>query len=626
MPSANLDSHTPIDLREFNGLFNRGKHDTVPKGYFQDILNIAINDQDQIDTRFGVASVHVQPNIRRTFLYKRLNETARYLILDTAGNFYDSLYAAPLITNPLFLDFSVVNINNRAYITFHDRVTGVGPGVYVYQGDGTIRLAAGAAPSAFILNVATSVNSGVIEVGTHLFAVAFETDSGFVTQPGPEIFTVYEAPGGFKANVSNIPIGPAGTVARWILATQTIPDYDGNQLGAELFFLQRIPDNVTTLAEVDFFDADLYVSADYLFDLLPTIPAGTFLLTYQDHLVVGGFANPAHSVLISKHRDYESFDSTISRLIVDPSDAQSGVTNGIEFRNSLILTKGNRSYISQKTDDAPANWAVDSLDKSVGTQCFGISSFLDAKGANTDRFWLADTGGIFIFESGVFKRNEFTYNIVDTWKRVTKTAFNKVQLAQDSETEILYAAVPLDGATEVTHLLVGYYSNAVSSYALIDPRKVRWSIFTFPRRPNSILVDVNAAGEAVLKYGSLDGDINEQSLSSFLDNGIKIDSFVEFGPLQVVPGWVHHFGYLHFRIWGTGILDITLKGEDNVLQQDFPNALALSLTPGREFARKINFVNEKMCVRLGTVNNAGDHFTLYSLIIESKPKWKARVE
>src|SRR6187399_388534 len=155
MPKTSLEIHTPVETKDFRGLWANGKHDTTPQGFFQDCLNVSIASLDEVQTRFGVSSIYVRPTIRRSFLYKRLNETSRYLVLDTAGNFFDSLFAAPLITDVNFEDFSVVNINNRAYITFHNRVRGFGS-VYVYQGDGTIRLAAGTAPSAFVLSVVTS--------------------------------------------------------------------------------------------------------------------------------------------------------------------------------------------------------------------------------------------------------------------------------------------------------------------------------------------------------------------------------------------------------------------------------------------------------------------------------------
>jgi len=628
MPTPALsDIYKPTLIDEFKGLYANGIHDTVPDGYWQDCLNVGIQDIDEVKTRFGIDNVFTLPNIRRCFVYKRLNETPRFLILDTSGNFYDSLYGPPLISNPAFEDFSMVNYANRAYITFHNRVVGVGPGVYVYQGDGTIRLAAGSAPIGFTLTVADSLNSGSIEVGTHLFAVAFEYNTGYVTPPGPEVFTVYEAPGGLKANVGNIPIGPAGVVARWILTTRVQPDYDGNQLGAELFFLQRVGDNTTTSVEVDFFDANLYVSADYLFDLLPALPAGTFIGIYKNRLFVGGFPIPrAHEVMISRPNDPESVDGTVSFLVIDPSDAQYSATAGIEFRNTLHIFKGNRCYVTMDSADDPVNWVVDSLDKSVGTQCFGISTYLDAQGTNNDRFFVADPGGIYSYEGGIFRKPVFTFNIGDIWARINKLQFNKVQLALDAENSILYAAVPLDNATEVSHLLVGFFRDTTGSYGFINANKIRWSIFLFPKRSGSILVDTNAIGVGVLKFGSLDGNIYEQNKINRLDDGAAITSYIDTGLYQDMPGWVHQFGHLQFRVKGIGFADLILKGEDNVQVQTYNNFLELKLLPGREYGYKFNFTNEKMSIKFGTFNNANDYFHLYSMILESKPKWRTRVE
>ena len=627
MPKIDVNSYSPTPINQFKGIYANGIHDTVPPGYWQDALNVDVQDIDEVKTRFGLNRLFDNPSIRRVFTYKRLNETPRFLILDASGNFYDSLYPTPLISNPAFQDFSMVNYANRAYITFHNRVIGVGPGVYVYQGDGTIRLAAGAAPTGFSLSVTDSPNSGSIEVGTHLFAVAFEYDSGFVTPPGPEVFTVYNAPGEHKANVTNIPIGPAGVVARWILASRVLPDYDGNQLGAEMFFLERIGDNVSTAAEVDFFDGNLYVSADYLFDLLNVIPAGTFIGIYKNRLFVGGFVPArAHEIAISKQFDPESIDSTVGFLTIDPSDAQYGVTAGIEFRNTLHIFKGNRSYVTMDAVEDPINWPVDSLDKSVGTQCFGISTYLDAQGTNNDRFFVADPGGIYTYEGGIFRKPQFTFNIADIWNRINKNHFNKVQIAIDAEASILYAAVPLDTATEVSHLLVGFYRDTTGQYGFVNPNKVRWSIFLFPKRASSILCDVDINGVASLHFGSLDGNLYVQNRINRLDDGIAISSYIDTGLYFNTPGWVHQFGHLQFRVRGVGIADLILKGEDNVQVETHNDFLDLFALPGREFGYKFNFTNEKMAVKFGTFNNAGDFFHLYSMLLESKPKWRTRQE
>src|SRR5690349_24957659 len=88
-------------------------------------------------------------------------------------------------TDASILDFSLVNYSNRAYITIHNRISGL-PNKYVlvYQGSGLARLAAGLAPSGYTLGAANSASVGSCEAGYHLFAICGITDTGFITAPG----------------------------------------------------------------------------------------------------------------------------------------------------------------------------------------------------------------------------------------------------------------------------------------------------------------------------------------------------------------------------------------------------------------------------------------------------------
>src|SRR5690606_12889657 len=120
--------------------------------------------------------------------------------------------------------FSAAQYFDRIYITPHNRITGIeNEVVYVYDGT-TCRQAGGIAPSGSI-TVTNSTLSGNVEAGTHLIAVAFETESGFITRPGPSIYGQVLADGTHQIDISGIPIGPDGTVARHILATRRIPNY-----------------------------------------------------------------------------------------------------------------------------------------------------------------------------------------------------------------------------------------------------------------------------------------------------------------------------------------------------------------------------------------------------------------
>src|SRR5690348_13397629 len=173
-----IPAHQPIVMGKCNGLYNRGTVDTVPPSFLSTAINVEYN-QGEVFTRSGSSLLLTKSNIVRFFIYRRLYETSRYIYLDSSGNLYDSLYpSTPILSDSSLIDFDLITIFNRAYISFHDRFTGLsGKSLYVYEGagPGTIRLAAGAPPSSFTLGVVTSGTTGTIPAGIHIFAVAFET-------------------------------------------------------------------------------------------------------------------------------------------------------------------------------------------------------------------------------------------------------------------------------------------------------------------------------------------------------------------------------------------------------------------------------------------------------------------
>jgi hypothetical protein len=628
MPKIDLINHSPLAVKQWKGLYSRGTDDSVPPGYFIDCLNLDF-EQNEVITRPGLVEDLTQANIRRMAIYKRLNETPRYLYLTTSGDLYDSLYpSTPIVSNAAFLDFSMINYFNRAYITFHNRIAGIsGVNLYVYEGSGpgTIRFAAGSPPTGFSLGVATSASAGDVEVGTHLFALAFETSSGFITKPGPDNFTVYDAPGGFAVDLSAIALGPSGTVARWILASMSTGSYDGNQFGQELFFAYRIPDNTTTtLTALSFFDADLINSADYLFDNLSLIPAGLGITSYGNRLALYGVPGFEYYVFLSKAGDPETFDETAGIILIDPSDAITSVVNLMEFRNSLYIFNKNRTYITSDNSGDPDTWEVDSVDKGIGSSVFGLSKILDYLGANTDRFFTVTHAGAYCFESGVYRKPDFSYNIKNVWDRINSAHFDLVQCVHVPDEYKVYISVPLDAATECSHLLVADYSNAFNFYGYIMPANVKWSIWNYANGSiSSIVVDFVSPNVDQLKISFLSGDIYYHNDTVKTDDGLQILSWGKLFLATGIPGWIHHFNFLSLLSQGSGTITIDLYNIDGT-QHVTPNGWTIATD--RYLERKINFVSEKMAVKLSAVSHTGDWMRLVSLGISLKPMWMNRVQ
>lgn len=618
--------HVPLVQSEFKGLYSRGVSDSVPPAFFIDCLNNKFGE-NEVSSRDGTVLNLTASNVVRFSVYKRLNETPRFIYLDTSGSLWDSLYPTiPIFTDADFVDFSMVNYANRAYITAHNRLHGIaGKSLLVYDGSGTARAAAGVAPTGFTLGVAESASSGKIEAGIHLFAVAFITSTGFISAPGPDIFATLTATGGFSADLSNIGLGGPSVIGRVILSTKAIPIslFTGNLFGYELFFIPNatITDNTTTTYTASFYDADLLDSADYLLDNLSSIPAGLGVFVYNGRLGTWADNGNEYTVRLSSTNDPESFSNVDGFFTIDPSDGGNGVRNIIEFRKNLYVFESNRIFVTSDNGGAPSTWQVDVVDKSSGTECFGISQVLDARGLNNERVWIADRSGLVVFTGNVV-RPELTFNIEDVWKRINKIYFNLIQVIDDPTNHRILVSVPLDSATAISHVLYADYSKAFTVYGTIDHTAVKWSIWTFPSAVKSMAGDVDATTELPIIHFALASNIYDLKTGITNDFSTAITSFFRTSLKAKFEGWINHFGYMRLRVVGGGTLATTLYSEDGVNPTSGPS-FSLSSTPGLEPDSLINYFNEKMSVKLG-VTSIDDHYTVSRVDIWAKEMWLRR--
>jgi len=621
--------HTPLEQNAFRGLYARGGvHDMIPDQFFSDSLNNRYNE-GEVSTRNGTQLNISIGNIRRMFMYKRLNETPRFIILDTSGNLFDSLsIGTPIYSDPSFADFSMVNYANRAYITVHDRIKGIpGKKLLVYEGSGTARLAGGDPPSS-VITVATSASTGYVETGIHLLAVCYQTSSGFITAPSPIV--VYSAPGAHKVTVSSIPVGPPTTTARLIVSSKSIPTtgaaaYNGNPLAYEMFFVPggTITDNTTTSIDLSYFDADLVDSADYLLDNLTTIPAGLGVIIYSNRLGVWSANGEQFTLRLSEQGQPEVFSDATGFITIDASDAGSGVKNCFEYRKALVICTSNRAATTTDNDDSPNTWTVDWIDKSAGTECFGVATILDARGLNTDRAWIATQAGLVSYE-GYFKRPELTWNVDGIWNRINKNKFNLIQVVDDPVRHIMYVSIPLDNATAISHLLVGDYTEAFTIYGTIDEKAIKWDVWTFPTAPVSIVGDRDAATNDPAFHVALSNNIYTQQDGLIDDFGNFIPCYWKSSFKTSRSGWVNHYSLAKLTLTGTGTLIVTAYGMNNS-NPATQESIAMSQSPGKEFESKMNYINELCSVKF-SVANYGERYTISNLIIMAKELWWHRAK
>lgn len=430
--------------------------------------------------------------------------------------------------------------------------------------------------------------------------------------------------GAHGIEVSAIPLGGTGVKRRIILATRADEE--------EFFFVPNVPgsqseinDNTTVSTVINFDDTDLVDSADYLFDILEAIPGGSSMCKYRNRLIITGPFLPGiqERILVSNINDFETFNWVSGYVQIQNERDNNDVFGSFVLRDVLYLTKFVGTFATQDNGDNPSTWPVTVIDGVVGTYAHGTSTFTETQEApdTGDMVVLASKSGLYLFD-GVFRRPELSWKIEKLWGRINAEKFFRVTVTHDPWRHRIYVSVPLDEATEPSHVLVCDYSDGRTADA------VRWSVFQFHKNPSCIGMvyfgSLISTPRYTLKIGSLDaGNTYLYSMEEGVknDDGNVITSNYCPGPFYV--GGVGCFKLLHFRSWGVGRLNITLTGEDGVLST-VPPYLTLSAAPGRELDRQINFTNEKLHIRIANGNSLNDYMIIDRLDVHGLQLWPIR--
>ena len=624
-----IQDHTPIEVNTFGGLFGRDSFtDSVPADHFIDCQN-TITEGYELRTRDGFPALTTAiAGLRRFHTYKIEGQADRTLILtvnppSTDGKIYDSAVSllTPIMTIPGMTDFSVCQAYNRIYISPHNGVKGLpGQNVWIYNGQTAVE-AGGDAPIGTFY-AANSTEAGNVEKGTHVVAFVYETATGFVTKPGPVAFPKFDADGTHKLHLTSIPIGPAGTMKRRLISTRAIEGYNGDQEGYEYFFVPggTINDNTTTDLIIDYFDAALEVSVDYLFDQLSRIPACLWMAPYRKRIAYGGEdANPS-MVRFSKSDEPESLDSLSGFIVCDPNETV-GVKSGIEYRDNFYIFKGvipGHTYTTKDNTFEPSTWPIITLDRGIGCDLNGSSQYMDAKGANSDFFLIADAAGLYAYNGGFDAANPLSGKIDNLWKRINKKAFNRLQLVIDPKKLLIYILVPLDTAVEPSHIIVCDYGNGITV------NDVTWHLWTISGNINPVSIGVwgsSLFGKTICRIGGVTGIYNQEE-NNYNDNGNAYASIVQFAMLYTQSGWIHSFNALRLRAGGMGNMAVIATGLDNSPSINLPS---MNLATGAGVERIFPFLltNEKCSIKL-RLTAWNNHFSIRKMELFGRPLWATR--
>lgn len=643
-----IEEFTPLTINEFNGDFDRSifgvNDDHTPPGHFRASLNVDFNHYGVSTRPFfnKIATTFAHSDCRHVFQYTDSSGSFKYILSATDTTATCSLY----IKNGEFAvysalvanwngQFTAVQIGNLIYFS-PDQANA---SIYVFDPNVNVaaRLAGGLRPVGTI--VAANGAAGNVEIGLHLIAVAYETSTGFITKPNVNP-TQYTAPGNLQINLSSIPIGPAGTVARHILVTKAIANYSGNINDYEFFKIAKINDNVTTVFTINFFDSDLSDSADSLFDLLETLPVCRKLLRYGNRLVIvvpWQTTIDENIIRISNPGEYEAFEAIASIITLNPSVPR-GFQDALELNDLLYIMTAQGVISTRDNGDLPNTWEINLVDsayrypfkqgigrKKIAATIYNHSTALENAGI------LVSESGLFIFRGGL--QDELSWKIADIWPFIVNGIEN---IIIDTTARQIYILVndPFFGRTVIR---VCDFKNGLSKE---NARWTTWDFlpFTLPSSAiTDILINRNNAVD-IPKLGFIDYNNNLFSMSSnntFTsdknngDNPVRTQSYIEFHPLVPEDNKIYNFNYLSARISGFDNIIFSGTAEDNSLPgtNTGNKILTLSNNPGKELTTAFNFLGEKAYIRMEMQmngNNPNGYFRLKALHLYAKKAFSMR--
>jgi len=641
--------HEPVTIDQFKGLWARNPIiESCPKDHFVDCYNIGYVRGGGFRPRPGFNQwVNFGAPIARLVFYQTRNEVdalgsisyARLVVMMQSGSVFDYFRfpgAAALEVLAAGTIMSAASIFNRLFLSYRNPATGVAlnHSVMVYNGihptSGGIYRAIAGAPIAPGYGGAIVGGPYVGNNATIIFGIAHEMDTGYIIPPST--YHVRTAGAGqpdpnFWGNPQynlTFGVGPAGTVARHIIASKAITgNYSGTPTDYPLYRVHRIPDNVTVNHNFSTsgippnyaWDNYLNVTADDLINQLNPVLGGINMIEYNGRLVILGPYDDKNLIRVSKSGEPESFSATSGFKITDMADP-TGVKNAVVYNKNLYLFKTRRTLVTRDNGDEVSTWEIDTIDPSIGTGPLGVAPILSHKGAAPEGFLVASQGGIYLF-NGVYQKPELTYKIEDYWNRINNAYFDLVELTIDPIDKLIYCAVPIDGVASVNVIIVGDYSEG------LDPKTIKWSIWqileTGPIGGMMIYDSPSAAPLPVTAMGVGNFLVLKDKTQVVDLGGTAYSSSAVFSHIR--PGLGQsHFNKINLRAYGTGTLLFQFYNKDAiVLTQSFNHALG---DLGRERDYLLNHINEELRIRVSSVGSPNYEFRRMEVF--HKPLWLER--
>ncbi len=450
---------------------------------------------------------------------------------------------------------------------------------------------------------ATDSGAGQCTKGTHRVAFVYQSRSGFSGQPSPVSSGVF-APASVTLNAG----------LRTISLSITLDTPSDAGLGSSVYPIMTRADNPdkwffvpatffspdpttfpisssgwTQVITISISDEDLANSAnpaDENFNLLVAgASSGPFnpnwVAAYGKRMMYGAGTDVYGSAI----GDPQSITQEFSTLQL-PSQRQ--VAIGFQLGSDFFLTGDKWTGRTRDSGDVPQTWEQPAnISNELGAP---FANCVGTFGDGQSKRWIATEAGLYLFD-GAYPAHPITYYWTNYWKRINWAAAYAIQIDNDATSLRCYVAIPLDAATEPSHMLTIDYTNG-DRYDSCDI-----SIDNFPAGFSSIrMIKEFATARSVLWIGPssaasvvhLDGTthndvgaaINPIYETSYLRQGELASNTVRVGNADI---WIRGNGALA-HTWkgldGTPTVTPVLMGDGSVV------VTSLAAAPGIQYLAK----------------------------------------
>lgn len=496
--------HKPLPIAGFMGFYDRGEKVSTPMKH-QSLLENFIFGGDKLKKRGGFVSIHRDNN--RSFTRfsdilkgnvilqpRRIYSTGEFLF---DGNNQLNTEAFTGAT-----DFSALNMDNRYYITTHDRQIGKGGLVQVYNGN-TLRPLAGEGPPEDYNNYGSGsyfypqlIASGqfnnpfvpfnYLDIGRYIIAVSYQIEN-YITKPGYiRSFYVSDVETN-RLQLNNIPPVSNSNVSAIIISmtrlfvseegeddenTLTlnrkyarkfgdhkfyfvpfgkfnveggeIVGRDGNAIVGNLSFPHGIDDDEQAQLvnrQYIFLNGHQIFESSYLFDQKSSMPAALGLTEYSNRLIIWN----QNRVYVSRANEPESFSDVDGFFDVGIEDPNT-VKVCFAYRENLYILKDDSTYVVFDNGEAPNTWVPKNVDRGLGGQVHSVGRVKGFQGAEEDFIFIANKKGLCLF-NGAYSEVEASWKIREYWKLIDNPV--DLQTMVDATENKVYVFCRIRGVAQI---------------------------------------------------------------------------------------------------------------------------------------------------------------------------------